>query len=113
MVALLAIVVLGGWWALANDLTSDDDDAPPQPDFISAPPPAAYVSPATVEYKPGRTSAKCRRICASSTLTVVSTLLPAGRFHRPTRPTWSSAAPSTVQPSVPASPRAASALSAT
>jgi dienelactone hydrolase len=53
MVALLAIVVLGGWRGLADGLTSDHDDAPPQPDFISAPPPSAYVSPDTVEYKPG------------------------------------------------------------
>jgi len=53
MVVLLAIVVLGGWWGLADGITSDDDETPRQPDFISAPPPAAFVQPETVVYKPG------------------------------------------------------------
>jgi pimeloyl-ACP methyl ester carboxylesterase len=52
MSTLLAIVVLGGWWGLADGITGDDQ-APPQPNFISAPPPAAYGRPDTVEYKPG------------------------------------------------------------
>ena len=52
MVTLLAIVVLGGWWGLADGITNDDE-APPHPNFISAPPPQAYVPQATVEYKPG------------------------------------------------------------
>jgi acetyl esterase/lipase len=48
---MLAVVVLGAVWGLVDGLSSSDDA--PTPRFISAPPPAFYVAPTTVEYKTG------------------------------------------------------------